>query len=138
MSKSIKANLAYLRFMNGRLTQKAVSEATGIGQKTLSALETGASKGIEFSTLIKLCDFFHCTPGELLLIEEEAEVAPPSKESLLRAKHLVAQGLSAAMLAEPKDPEEIWKDFDSVRVKLQEAAELDSDNQQAEGQAQGA
>ena len=64
MSKYIRTNLSYLRFSRGRLSQKAVSKSTGIGQKTLSALETGASKGIEFNTLLKLCMFFECSPSQ--------------------------------------------------------------------------
>ena len=73
MSKQLRTNLAYLRFINGKLTQKDVSEATGIGQKTISSLETGASKGIEFNTLVKLCTFFNCTPGDLLMLEDEVD-----------------------------------------------------------------
>ncbi len=123
MPKRIKANLAYLRFINGRLSQKVVSEATGIGQKTLSALETGASKGIEFNTLVKLCIFFRCTPSELLIIEEEPDEKPISDESREKARQLVARGLQAAMMAQPVDPEQIWEEFDKVRGKIQDAAE---------------
>ncbi|MBZ0187164.1 MAG: helix-turn-helix transcriptional regulator [Candidatus Obscuribacterales bacterium] len=122
MSKQLRTNLAYLRFINGRLTQKAVSEGTGIGQKTLSALETGASKGIEFNTLIKLCTFFRCTPSDLLVIEEDVDDMPVSEQSRQTARQLVASGLQAAMGASAADPEQVWAEFDNVRARLQKAA----------------
>lgn len=121
MPKQIKTNLAYLRFKSGRLSQKAVSEATGIGQKTLSALETAASKGIEFNTLIKLCEFFHCSPGDLLLLEEEPDDEPVTEEARNKAKELVARGLAAALQAPALSPEEIWAEFDTVRTRMQAA-----------------
>ncbi|MEZ4537003.1 MAG: helix-turn-helix transcriptional regulator [Cyanobacteriota/Melainabacteria group bacterium] len=123
MSMQLKTNLAYLRFINGRLSQKTVSEATGIGQKTLSALETGSSKGIEFNTLIKLCTFFRCTPSDLLIIEEDVDDKPLSEESRQRAKHLVARGLETAMRSSMNDPEKVWAEFDSVRTRLQSATD---------------
>jgi len=127
MSKHIRTNLPALRFNNGRLSQKAVSEATGIGQKTLSALETGASKGIEFNTLVKLCTFFDCTPSDLFTIEQETDEdvqeEPASDEARRQAKLLIAQGLEAAIALPPATPEEIWTKFDKVRLRIQ--AELE-------------
>lgn len=122
MPKQLKTNLAYLRFLR-RMSQKAVSDATGIGQKTLSALETGASKGIEFNTMLRLCEFFRCTPSELFVIEDELEDVPVSDEARRRAKDLVARGLQAAMQAPPSSPDDIWAQFDATRAKMQEAAE---------------
>jgi len=123
MNKYIRTNLAYLRFNQGQLSQKAVSKATGIGQKTLSALETGASKGIEFNTLLKLCTFFNCGPSELLVIEEEPQEMPVSDESRQKAKLLVARGLQAAVQAPPATPQQVWAEFDAVRMRMQAAAE---------------
>lgn len=128
MSKHLRTNLAYLRFSQGRLSQKTVSEATGIGQKTLSALETGASKGIEFNTLLKLCTFFNCTPSELLLIEEEPQEMAVSDESRHKAKLLVARGLQAALQAPPVTPDQVWTEFDAVRSRMLEAAERAATN----------
>lgn len=123
MHKYIRTNLSHLRFSHGRLSQKAVSEATGIGQKTLSALETGASKGIEFNTLLKLCTFFNCTPSELLLIEEEPGDTEVSDQAREKAKMLVARGLQASMQSAPITPEQVWEEFDAVRIRVQDAAE---------------
>jgi DNA-binding Xre family transcriptional regulator len=123
MNKHLRTNLSYLRFTHGRLSQKTVSEGTGIGQKTLSALETGASRGIEFNTLLRLCTFFNCTPGELLIIEEEPEEIEVSAQSREKAKVLVARGLKEAMEAAPQTPEQIWDEFDAARARIQESAD---------------
>jgi len=123
MSKQIRSNLAYLRAVHGRVPQRAISEATGIGQKTLSALETGVSKGIEFNTLLKLCEFFKCTPGELFVIEDEPDTTPPSTESLSRADALIAIALKNAMQAPKQTTQEIWAEFDAARERLQDQSE---------------
>lgn len=128
MPKNIKTNLSYLRFTHGRISQKAVSEATGIGQKTLSSLETGASKGIEFNTLLRLCLFFNCTPSDLLLIEESAEEKPVEDESRRKAKDLVARGLLAAMEAPSTNPEQVWAAFDAARLRMQDGSKDDQGN----------
>lgn len=120
MTRYIRTNLARLRLEHGKLSQREVSQATGIGQKTLSALETGASQGIEFKTLIKLCTFFACTPNDILIMDEEPEDVPPSKESLEKADELIARGLKAAMSAPKQTPAEVWAEFDAVRTRLQQ------------------
>lgn len=118
MSKTIRTNLVTLRATRGRLSQRQVAEATGIGQKTLSALETGATKGVEFNTLLKLVEFFKCTFDDLLVIEEE-DSSPPSEQALLRANDLIATGLKQAMEAPPASTQEIWAQFDSMRERMQ-------------------
>jgi putative transcriptional regulator len=119
MTKYIRTNLASLRFARGKLSQREVSQATGIGQKTLSALETGASKGVEFSTLVRLCEFFKCELADLLAIEEEPEDIQPSQDAINRAQQIVARGLKVAIEAPPQTPAEIWAEFDAVRERLQ-------------------
>lgn len=117
--KQVRFNLALMRATRGKLTQREVSLATGLSQKTLSALETGASKGVDFSTLAKLCQFLKCAPNDLLLLEDEIEDIPPSKESLAKAKEIIGRGLERAMNAPKKTPEEIWAEFDTLRNKIQ-------------------
>jgi DNA-binding Xre family transcriptional regulator len=126
MTSMIRTNLAYIRLIRGKLTQRAIADATGIGQKTLSALETGVSKGIEFSTLAKLCDFLKCTPNDLIIIEKEPEALSVSAESLAKADQLIAKGLKAAMDAPQQTTEEIWAEFDAMRSKLRDSAERGS------------
>lgn len=139
MAKYIRTNLPALRFNNGRLSQKAVSEATGIGQKTLSALETGASKGIEFNTLIKLCTFFDCTPSEILAIEvaedEDKQELPASAEARRQAKLLIAQGLQKAISLPAATPEEVWAKFDAVRLRIQNELEKQSSSESSSSES---
>jgi DNA-binding Xre family transcriptional regulator len=116
--KHVRFNLALMRAMRGKLTQRDVSLATGLSQKTLSALETGASKGVEFSTLARLCQFLKCTPDDLLLLEDEIEDIVPSKESIAKAKDIVSKGLLRSMNAPAQSPEEIWAEFDALRNKI--------------------
>lgn len=135
MKKVLKTNLALLRFNHGRISQKSVSEATGIGEKILSALETGASKGIEFNTLLKLCMFFNCTPGDFLIVadvcdESDEEELIISDQSRSLAEELVAQGLQRAMQAKVSAADQIWADFDAVREKIQ--ADLTSAGQEGQ------
>jgi len=116
--KQVRFNLAVMRAMRGRLTQREVSLATGLSQKTLSALETGSSKGVEFATLAKLCQFLKCLPSDLLILDDEIEDVPPSKESLSKAKEIIGKGLERAMSTPRKTPDEIWANFDALRNKI--------------------
>lgn len=119
MSKYVRFNLALIRTARGKLTQRDVSLATGLSQKTLSALETGTSKGVEFATIAKLCQFLKCTPNDLLVLEEEIIDQAPSKESLKKADDIIARGLQRAMTAPQQTPEEVWSAFDALREKIQ-------------------
>jgi DNA-binding Xre family transcriptional regulator len=120
MSKYVRFNLAFMRAARGKLTQREVSLATGLSQKTLSALETGASKGVEFATVARLCQFLKCTPNDLLVLEEEIVDEPPSPESLRKADDIIARGLQKAMSMPQQTPAEIWSAFDALRTKIQE------------------
>lgn len=119
MTAHIRFNLALLRAIRGKLTQREVAQATGLSQKTLSALETGTSKGVEFATIARLCHYLKCTPNDLLVLEDEVSYAVPSQESLKRADEIIARGLRKAMQAPEQTPEEIWSEFDAVREKIQ-------------------
>lgn len=119
--KQVRFNLALMRAMRGKLTQREVSLATGLSQKTLSALETGTSKGVEFSTVAKLCEFLKCAPNDLFILEDVIEDILPSNESLLKAKEIISRGLEKAMTQPKKTPDEIWADFDALRLKVQAA-----------------
>lgn len=119
MAKNLHFNLALLRAARGKLTQREVAEATGLSQKTISALETGTSKGVEFSTIAKLCDFLECSPNDLLVLEEEVEYIAVSEESLKKADELIDRGLRRAMESPPQSADELWAEFDRVREKIQ-------------------
>lgn len=49
-------------------TMSNVSKATGIAKNTLSLLSNGTSKGIQFDTLEKICNYLDATPDELIKI----------------------------------------------------------------------
>lgn len=48
-----------------------ISENTGISRTTITNLKYQRSKGIQFDTLYKLCDFLGCTPNDLLIVDED-------------------------------------------------------------------
>lgn len=112
MPAMIRPQLARLRAGFGKLTQSELAKRTGITQKQISALETGKTKGIEFETLAKLCDFFGCTPADLLAVEYEIE-SPLTPEELAKARVIVERTLARAK-AEPLSPEEAKAQFISA------------------------
>lgn len=119
-----------MRLIRGKLTQRDVALGTGLSQKTLSALETGASQGVEFGTIAKLCDYLKCTPNDLFVLESETAYATPSSNSLKKADEIIARGLKRAMQEPEQTPEEIWREFDALRERMRTQA------QEAEQRAQ--
>ena len=55
------------------VTAIQISEATGIAESTLSELRTNKAKRIGKSTLNKLCAYFQCSVGELLVYVPDEE-----------------------------------------------------------------
>ena len=49
-----------------RLTQKALSEATGIRANTISSYWHGTARRLEVEHIDKLCAVLMCQPGDLL------------------------------------------------------------------------
>ena len=60
-----------------RITQMELAAATGISRMTMTALANGKSKGIQFSTLERLCGYLGCDICELLVIQPKEEAAQP-------------------------------------------------------------
>jgi DNA-binding Xre family transcriptional regulator len=58
------------------LTQQQLADQVGVRRDTISSLERGKSRGIEFSTLARLCDALACTPNDLLELSPNPHVAP--------------------------------------------------------------
>jgi putative transcriptional regulator len=75
----IVCKLAALRKERG-LTQPALAKRAGCTQATVSNLETGKSRRIEFDLLGKLAEALHCEPGELLV----KKPTPPKPPESLR------------------------------------------------------
>jgi putative transcriptional regulator len=53
-----------------KMTQKELSEATGIRPATISALYHETAKRIEIEQIDKICEVFDCEPGELITREK--------------------------------------------------------------------
>lgn len=52
-----------------KMTQKELSDRTGIRPATISALYHDKAKRIELEQLDKICDVFECQPGDLMVKE---------------------------------------------------------------------
>jgi putative transcriptional regulator len=52
-----------------------LAKETGISYTTLWRLKSGKALGINFATLIKICEALKCTPGEVLELEPCNRVA---------------------------------------------------------------
>ena len=48
-----------------------LAEAVGITVQNLSVLKTGKAKAIRFSTLVSICSYLKCQPGDILEFTEE-------------------------------------------------------------------
>jgi len=49
-----------------------LASVIGITPQNLSVLKTGKAKAIRFSTLNAICSALECTPGDILLFEEDS------------------------------------------------------------------
>jgi len=54
-----------------KMTQKELSDLTGIRPATISALYHDKIKRIEVEQLEKLCSVFECQPGDLMTFETD-------------------------------------------------------------------
>lgn len=55
------------------VTSKELCEHVGITEANMSILRSGKAKGIRFDTLIKICEYLECKPGDIIDIEGEEE-----------------------------------------------------------------
>ncbi|SRR5579883_381360 len=73
-----------------RLSQRQVAAAAGVRPDTVSALERGAVRGIQFETLARLCEVLGCEPGELFELDRDPHVVPvlggPDEDGLIAAR----------------------------------------------------
>ena len=82
---NMKCNLYNIR-KKKNLKQTDLAKMSGLSQKALSELETGKSKGVSFSTMIKLCEVLGVTTGELFEVgseevEDESRITVVAKPS---------------------------------------------------------
>lgn len=91
------------RRIERHLTQQQLADQVGVRRDTISSLERGKSRGIEFSTLARLCDALACTPNDLLELSPNPHVAPVlggEDEDTIVAERLAAIDLDA-LIADP-------------------------------------
>ncbi|MES2055534.1 MAG: helix-turn-helix transcriptional regulator [Pseudomonadota bacterium] len=53
-----------------KVTGKDLAAHIGITEANLSLLKQGRVKGVRFETLVRICDYLDCAPGDILSIEE--------------------------------------------------------------------
>jgi putative transcriptional regulator len=51
-----------------KVRSKDLAEFVGITEANLSLLKSGKVKGIRFETLVKICEFLKCEPGDILKV----------------------------------------------------------------------
>jgi len=61
-------NLIYTKSItdNKKITYADISEKTGISINTLSKMSARKDTNVTVDTVIKLCQYFNCTPNELI------------------------------------------------------------------------
>ena len=73
-----------------RMSQRQVAAAAGLRPDTISALERGAVRGIQFETLARLCEVLGCEPGELFELDRDPHLVPvlggPDEDALVAAR----------------------------------------------------
>ena len=69
----LKNNLRILMAQKGVRTMVELEEKTGVSRQVLDRLDKGKSKRLDFETVVKLCTFFDCTPGDLLYLDEKGD-----------------------------------------------------------------
>jgi putative transcriptional regulator len=65
-----------------RVTYRGISEATGLSTNTLTLMAQNKLKQVGLSTIARLCDYFECEPGTLMVLTS----AVSSREEPLRRR----------------------------------------------------
>jgi putative transcriptional regulator len=52
-----------------RVTYDEVYRRTGIVPSTLSAIASNRTRRVDFAVLERLCDYFSCEPGDLIVLQ---------------------------------------------------------------------
>lgn len=63
----IKFNIKVQRLLHNKMSQKQLSELTGIRLPTLSEYENGTAKTIRVEHINKLCEVFDCQISDLIM-----------------------------------------------------------------------
>jgi putative transcriptional regulator len=52
-----------------------LAKQTGVSYSTLWRLKSGKALGINFATLLKICDVLGCGPGDLLVLKKRMQLS---------------------------------------------------------------
>jgi DNA-binding Xre family transcriptional regulator len=66
VTKARQLRLSHQAKLGRAVSLREVSEATGIERAALNRIELGKTAGIDFETLVKLCQFYGVGVGEIL------------------------------------------------------------------------
>lgn len=66
ISKALQLRLEKGRKENRVVSQEEVAEAIAVTRTTLRRIERGDTKGIDFDTLAKLCNYYGVSVGDIL------------------------------------------------------------------------
>lgn len=72
--RKLKVNIYPLMARNNIRTVAEVAKATNISGKALYNIINGKTRRIDFETIEKLCRFFNCGVGDLLILEDIKKV----------------------------------------------------------------
>ncbi len=56
-----------------KVRSKELAQYVGITEANISQLKSGKVKGVRFETLVKICEYLECKPGDLLDFETEPD-----------------------------------------------------------------
>lgn len=56
---------------NRGVTSKELCKYVGITEANMSILRSGKAKGIRFDTLLKICEYLDCKPGDIIDVKGE-------------------------------------------------------------------
>lgn len=61
---------------------KDLAAYVGITEANLSLLKQGKVKGVRFDTLMRICEFLNCQPGDLLVSRPDEATSPKSSKRM--------------------------------------------------------
>lgn len=61
---------------------KDLAAHVGITEANLSLLKQGKVKGVRFDTLMRICEFLNCQPGDLLVSRLDEATSPKSSKRM--------------------------------------------------------
>jgi putative transcriptional regulator len=66
------------RLEGRRVTYSEIFERTGVFPSTLSRLASGRIRRLDLAVLERLCEFFQCQPGDLVVRQPDPKTQSPA------------------------------------------------------------